>query len=67
MKKAIITGLAVLAACAALIGAYILGRTQTPTATNQDVINLNDVQGFSANGDELHIYTADGNEYLIVR
>lgn len=67
MKKAIITGLAVLAACAALVGAYMLGRTHTPIATNRDIINLNDVQDFSVNGDELHIYTADGNEYLIIR
>lgn len=66
MKKAIIITLAVIAACAALIVAYTLGISHTVTH-NQDLINLNDVQDFSVNGDELHLYTADGNEYLIIR
>ncbi len=66
MKRAIKTALAVVAVCAAVIAAFAIGATHTLT-TSQNIIDLNNVQGFSVDGDELHIYTTDGNEYVVIK
>lgn len=70
MKK-IIT---VVVICAALVGAFAIGRLTTSTTTpstteaeTRDTLNLNDVDDFTVDGNELHIYTNSGDEYLIIK
>lgn len=68
MKK-IIT---VVVICAALVVAFAIGSTTTSTTTpatteTRETLNLNNVDGFTVDGNELHIYTNSGDEYLIIK